>query len=175
MSLSCGRQVRLSLLAGMVVSTCFGLNSGVARSAQQIPEGFGGAGHRVILAAHAAGAQIYGCEADDGGRLAWRQREPIATLIVSGKTVGRHFVGPTWELDDGSAVVGKVIHRAQGATPRDVPLLMLDVVKHRGSGQLNEVTLVERLNTSGGQVEGSCDTAGALRAEPYAADYLFLQ
>src|SRR2546421_10876903 len=35
-------------------------------------------------------------------------REPIATLLLDGKTVGRHYAGPNWEHADGSAVVAKV-------------------------------------------------------------------
>ena len=55
------------------------------------------------------------------GKLAWAFREPIATLFQDGKTVGRHYAGPTWELSDGSAVVGKVAASAPGATPRISP------------------------------------------------------
>ncbi len=34
----------------------------------------------------------------------WTFREPIATLLDDGKTVGRHYAGPNWEDNDGSAV-----------------------------------------------------------------------
>ena len=46
-------------------------------------------------------------------------REPIATLLMDGKTVGRHYAGPSWELTDGSAVTGKVAGRAPGSTSKD--------------------------------------------------------
>jgi len=42
-----------------------------------------------------------------------RFAKPIATLLVDGKTIGRHYSGPNWEHSDGSAVVGKA-----PATPR---------------------------------------------------------
>ena len=32
------------------------------------------------------------------GALTWAFREPIATLFQDGKTVGRHYAGPTWEV-----------------------------------------------------------------------------
>ncbi len=49
-------------------------------------------------------------------------REPIATLMIDGKTVGRHFAGPIWEMTDGSAVGAKVSAQAPGATANDIPL-----------------------------------------------------
>ena len=100
---------------------------------------------------------------------------PIATLLIDGKTVGRHFAGPSWELADGSAVTGKIAGRAAGATPKDIPLLKLEAASHRGSGQLTGVTTIQRLNTKGGVVEGACDSAGAFLSVPYSADYTFLK
>jgi hypothetical protein len=41
-----------------------------------------------------------------------------ATLILDDKTVGRHYAGPTWEDANGSAVTGKAISNAPGATSR---------------------------------------------------------
>src|SRR5271163_5295813 len=48
----------------------------------------------VIL--HAEGSQVYECETDQRKRLAWQPREPIATLILDGDTVGRHYAGLRW-------------------------------------------------------------------------------
>ena len=56
---------------------------------------------------HAEGAQVYECKAEAVGKLAWTFREPIAALTLDGKTVGRHYAGPRWELADGSQVEGK--------------------------------------------------------------------
>lgn len=122
---------------------------------------------------HAQGAQIYECKPDAAGRLAWQFREPIATLLRDGKTIGRHFAGPSWELTDGSAVTGKVAARADGATATDIPLLKLAVVSRRGAGDLAAATTIQRLNTRGGAAEGPCPTAGALLSVPYSADYAF--
>ncbi len=104
---------------------------------------------------------------------AWAFREPIATLIVDGKTVGRHYAGPNWEHSDGSAVVGKVVGNAPGATPNDIAWLKLEVVSQRGSGVLTGVTTVQRINTQGGKLEGACDKAGSFKSAPYSADYVF--
>ena len=124
---------------------------------------------------HAEGAQVYECKAGADGKLAWAFREPIATLMVDGKTVGRHYAGPNWEDIDGSAVIGKVTGNAPGATANDIAWLKLEVIAQRGSGALTGVTTVQRINTKGGKLAGACDKAGATKAAPYSADYVFLR
>jgi uncharacterized protein DUF3455 len=138
------------------------------------PEAFGVNDRAVLLLVHAVGAQVYECKADAAG-YSWSFREPTATLISDGKTVGRHYAGPNWELADGSVVKGKPSANAPGATANDVPLLKLDVIEHRGGGVLKDANVVLRLNTHGGALKGGCEKAGDLRAEPYSADYAFLK
>ena len=116
---------------------------------------------------------MYECKADAAGGLEWQFREPIATLLVDGKTVGRHFAGPTWELTDGSKVLGKVAGRAPGATAMDIPLLKLDAVPQRDVGLLAGVTTIQRLNTKGGVAQGPCQTPGEMLSVAYSADYAF--
>jgi hypothetical protein len=146
-----------------------------AQGAGPIPDAIAAKGETVVLTVHAEGAQVYDCKAGEGGKLAWQFREPIATLIQDGKTVGRHYMGPTWEHADGSRVAGKPIGRANGATAQDIPWLKLEAVEARGAGALAGVTAIQRINTKGGQLEGTCDKAGATFAAPYAADYVFLR
>ena len=158
-----------ALLAGL---SLFAL-SGAAHA--QLPAAIAAPGETTVAAWHAEGAQIYECKTGADGKLAWAFREPIATLVLDGKTIGRHYAGPNWEHMDGSAVVGKVAANAPGATPKDIPLLKLEVVSSRGSGALSGVTTVQRINTVGGRHDGACDKAGALHSAPYAADYVFLK
>jgi hypothetical protein len=141
----------------------------------QVPAAIAAPGETVVATLHAEGAQVYECKAGADGKLAWAFREPIATLLLDGKTVGRHYAGPNWEHMDGSAVVGKATGSAPGATPNDIPLLKLEVVSSRGNGVLTGVTTVQRINTMGGRHDGACDKAGALFSAPYAADYVFLK
>ena len=143
-------------------------------TAGELPDVIAAKGETVLLQAHAVGAQIYECKADAASKTAWQFREPIAALLVDGKTIGRHYAGPTWEIG-GSLVVGKTAARAPGAAAKDIPWLRLDVVDRRGEGPLQETATVQRINTIGGALDGACDQAGALRAEPYAADYVFLK
>ena len=146
-----------------------------ARAETPLPAAIAAPGEAIVLAVHAEGAQVYECKAGADGKLSWAFREPIATLLADGKTVGRHYAGPSWEHSDGSAVVGKVAGNAPGATPNDIPWLKLDVASRRGSGILSDVTTVQRIHTQGGKLEGACDTVGTYRSAPYSADYVFLR
>jgi len=162
-------QIALALL------TFVGGAARVAIATAQVPHSIAAPGEEVVLKVHAEGAQIYECKAVLDDKLGWQFREPIATLIVDGKTVGRHFAGPSWELTDGSAIVGKVVGDAPGTDANDIPWLKLNVAAQRGNGGLTGVNTVQRINTQGGKLNGVCDQAGKLRAAPYAADYVFLR
>jgi hypothetical protein len=157
----------LLLLTGSLVS---------ARGAETpLPDAIAAPGETVVLSVHAEGAQVYECKAGPDGKPSWAFREPIATLLLDGETVGRHYAGPSWEHNDGSAVVGKAVGSVPGATPNDIPWLKLEVISRRGSGILSGATTVQRINTKGGKLEGACDKAGAFSSAPYSADYVFLR
>src|SRR4051794_33822811 len=145
------------------------------RAQTPLPEAIAAPGETVVLTVHAEGAQVYECKAGADGKLSWAFREPIATLLLDGKTVGRHYAGPNWEHSDGSAVAAKALANAPGATPKDIPWLKLEVTSHRGSGILSGVTTVQRIDTQGGKLEGGCDRPAALQSAPYSADYVFLR
>jgi hypothetical protein len=164
--------IRTAALAFMVLS---GLFASATAAETPLPDAIAAPGETVVLSVHAEGAQVYECKAGTDGKLGWLFREPIATLMTDGKTVGRHYAGPNWEDADGSAVTGKTIGNAPGATANDIAWLKLEVIAHRGSGVLTAVTTVQRINTMGGQLAGACDKLGATKAAPYSADYVFLR
>ena len=146
-----------------------------ARAAEPLPEAIAAPGQTAVVTLHAEGAQVYECKAGADGKPIWSFREPIATLLADGKTVGRHYAGPNWEHSDGSAVAGKVSASAPGATASDIPWLKLEITSRRGSGILAGVTTVQRINTHGGKRDGACDAVGSFVSEPYSADYVFLR
>ena len=156
----------LSLLLGVTMS---------ADADTPLPAAIAAPGETVVLTAHAEGAQVYECKAGADGKLAWAFREPIASLLVDGKTVGRHFAGPTWEHVDGSSVIARSAGSAPGATANDIPWLKLQVTAPHGKGVLTGVTTVQRINTKGGKLEGACDKAGTFKSAPYSAEYVFLK
>jgi hypothetical protein len=168
MSMPIQRTATLALLL-------LGSLASVSAAETALPDAVAAPGEAVVLSVHAEGAQVYECKAGADGKLAWAFREPIATLLLDGKTVGRHYAGPNWEHTDGSAVIGKLAGSAPGASPNDIAWLKLSVISQRGSGVLTGVTTVQRINTQGGKLDGACDKAGATRSAPYSAEYVFLR
>ena len=144
-------------------------------SATELPDAVAAHGEVLVTSVNATGVQVYECKTDASGKLAWEFREPVATLLANGMTVGRHYAGPRWEMADGSMVGARVSARAPGATGNDILLLKLEVTSWRGTGQLAGVTTIQRINTNGGVASGTCDAAGDILSVPYSADYTFLR
>src|SRR5215813_11864273 len=143
-----GRFAFVTILFGSAVALGHAAHV-TAQVAGQIPDAIAAKGETIVLIVHAEGAQVYDCKAGGGGKLSWQFREPVATLIQDGKTVGRHYVGPTWEHVDGSRIVGiviasvaKAIAPTNGPGPKDIPWLKLEVVEARGGGALASVTAI---------------------------------
>jgi hypothetical protein len=165
------------LFSKSIALTAFLLAASLVNATAQkaLPEAIAAPGETAILTLHAEGAQVYECKTSADGALAWVFREPIATLFSDGKTVGRHYAGPTWEYTDGSAVVGQVLGTAPGQVAMDIPWLKLGVTSRRGSGVLGPATTVQRINTMGGKLNGACYKPGTYESVPYSADYVFLR
>lgn len=139
------------------------------------PEAIAVKGAAVVATLQAAGAQIYTCSRNASGALEWTFREPVAALLQDGKTVGRHFVGPTWEFADGTHVVGKLSGKAAGETAKDIAWLKLAITEPSQSGPVAGATTILRIETKGGGFQGVCSREGDLHAEPYAATYVFVK
>lgn len=126
---------------------------------------------KLLFQAHATGDQIYTC---DGAK--WILTAPDAKLFdKSGKQIGSHFAGPTWESTDGSRVVGAMVENAT-PDPASIPWLLLRAVSHTGNGVMADVSSIQRLNTKGGKAPASgCDAGhkGERARVHYSADYLF--
>ncbi|MFK4260038.1 DUF3455 domain-containing protein [Agrobacterium tumefaciens] len=171
--MKCTRELRPSAIAGVAAAAL--LSCSFSANATEIPAAVTAKDKSVLETVHARGVQIYECKTGIDGKLTWQFREPLATLMVKGRTVGRHFAGPGWEFEDGSTIKGKVAAQAPGATVKDIPILRLDVVEHKGVGKLSEVSTVQRLETSGGTFSGNCSDVGSIHLEPYSAEYVFLK
>ncbi|HVU51833.1 MAG TPA: DUF3455 domain-containing protein, partial [Polyangia bacterium] len=138
--------------------------------------------------AHGRGSQVYTCTATtaaaDGGTDAgattygWVLKAPDAKLYDQNDAlIGTHFAGPTWmSTVDESDAVGSKVQQANGATANDIPVLLLKVVSHMGTGVFTDVTYVQRLLTMGGVAPATgCDatTVGTDQPVAYSADYYF--
>jgi hypothetical protein len=146
-----------------------------AESIAQVPRAIDAPDMTIAAITHAEGVQIYECDFNASRKLVWRFREPVASLISNGNTIGRHYAGPNWEHVDGSAVTAKVAGSTPGTRPDDIPWLRLDVTATRGSGLFSRVSVVQRINTQGGILSGDCEEAGSHRSIVYSADYVFLR
>ncbi len=131
----------------------------------------------VVLQARASGVQIYACQAGADQKFSWVLKAPEAELFDSdGKSIGRHFAGPTWKHTDGSEVTGKAVAREDAPEPDAIPWLLVTVTGHSGTGVLSRVTTIQRIHTKGGQAPAAgCDDGhrGAESKSPYSADYYF--
>src|SRR4051794_20637305 len=144
-------------------------------SAAEVPAAIAAPGEIVVFQAHAEGAQIYECKAGQSAeQLGWQFREPVAALFQGGNTVGVHYAGPKWQIGN-DVVAAKVTARAPSPSGKNIPWLKLQVTAEANTGLLRGVTAIQRLNTVGGVLEGTCETAGELRPVPYTADYVFLK
>jgi Protein of unknown function (DUF3455) len=141
------------------------------------------AGEELILTARATGFQIYVCRPGADGKPAWTLKAPDAELFdEQGKSIGKHFGGPTWQLSDGSQVTGKLAAKADAPDPTAIPWLLVTVTGNSGSGKLSGVTSIQRVNTVAGLAPESLAPAAAECSSQsgevefkssYSADYYF--
>ncbi|HXD41318.1 MAG TPA: DUF3455 domain-containing protein [Ramlibacter sp.] len=168
----------LALWAAVLVAT--GCVSGPAVIPPDVPAQLRApAGQSVFLEALATGVQIYECAAkpDQPSTFEWAFRAPEAALADrSGRVIGKHYAGPTWESVDGSTVVGEVKSRDAGPSQSAIPWLLLNSKSTTGAGVFSRTTSVQRVQTVGGVVPSEpCSPANAkqIARVPYTATYYF--
>jgi hypothetical protein len=130
-----------------------------------------GEGNKLQSQVFANGVQVY-----KWNGTSWVFVEPVATLFANagydGK-VGKHYVGPTWESNSGSKVVGA---RMYGCSPDadSIPWLLLEAVSTAGPGIYSSVTYIQRVNTKGGLAPTAPGSyIGETVQIPYTAEYYF--
>jgi len=137
--------LRKSLLAGVLVGSW----SPVAPLCAQMPPAIAVSGEAIVATFHAEGAQLYECRLDLGNKLVWQVREPIAALILDGKTIGLHYAGPNWQHVDGSSVRAKMVAAPQGAIVCRALSLNLEDDEQHGKGLLPRVKPDQHLLSKG--------------------------
>lgn len=124
------------------------------------------------------GEITYECRAKAGmpGQYEWAFVAPVATLYDRDRTpVGKYYGGPTWEASDGSKVTGKQVAVAPGS-PGSIPLQLVKADPAMGTGKMQGVSHIQRLNTRGGVAPAmACGMAnqGTRQQVAYQADYVF--
>jgi hypothetical protein len=139
-------------------------------------------GNHVVASYQATGFQIYECQPDAAGALAWKLRAPAAALFADdGALVAIHYggidaglpAGPYWQSSlDGSRVHAGNAKSAPNAG--SIPLLRLQALDHAGAGVLADVTFIQRLETTGGLAPTTrCKKNSSPEYVPYTAQYVF--
>jgi len=137
------------------------------------------ANQQQLISVAAQGEQIYSCQAktDSPTEFAWTLKAPAAKLFDSqGQQIGQHYGGPSWELNDGSKIVGQLKTRVDAPQTDAIPWLLLQVKSHEGEGKLSRVNWIQRVNTVGGKSpQTGCDAAHQNQEIQvnYSADYYF--
>ena len=123
----------------------------------------------LLLRVVGSGDQVYGCL---NGH--WALTAPDAKLVNrEGSVIGRHFAGPTWQLNDGSWVKGRPVAKKVAPDATAVPWLLLESVG--GTGRLGTVRFIQRTGTHGGNAPGGSCSQSAMRRVPYTATYSFYE
>ncbi len=137
------------------------------------------AGNKVALETVGAGDITYECRAKAGaaGQFEWVFVGPDARLLDrSGKQVGKYYGPPaTWEAMDGSKLTAVQVAVAPHMTG-SIPLQLVKGNPATGSGAMQGVTYIQRVNTQGGVAPATPCAAGNMNAKQivkYQADYIF--
>lgn len=134
---------------------------------------------KIVLILPARGVQTYECRANVSGSLVWDFIAPTAELFdQKGQRVGKHYAGPTWELQDGSKIVGTLKQRADAPVAGAIPWLLISTKSTGGSGQFSSISSLQRVNTVGGVAPRTgCDASNAGKRVdvPYTTDYYYFR
>jgi len=133
---------------------------------------------KLVLRLQARGDQVYTVQAGAGGAVEWSSATPDAKLFnEKGEQVGVHGKGPSWTLADGGTVIAQLPPAKKIVVdPTAVPWLEINAKASSAAGSLKEVTIIQRIKTTGG-----VPRAGDLKTEnlgkqfkaAYTAEYLF--
>ncbi|OOG39086.1 DUF3455 domain-containing protein [Polaromonas sp. A23] len=137
------------------------------------------AGNKVAMETVGMGDITYQCNAkkDMAGQFEWVFVGPDAKLMDrGGKQVGKYYGPPaTWEAMDGSKLTAVQLAVAPNM-PGSIPLQLVKGNPAMGSGAMQGVTYIQRVNTQGGVAPAAPCTVANLSAKQvvkYQADYIF--
>ena len=136
-------------------------------------------GNKVSFHGFGVGFQVY-----TWNGASWGNAVPDATLFdEDGNLVTTHFgvfainggfVGPAWQSNSGSKVVGKLPPAAVIVDTNAIPWLRLEALTTEGPGVFADTTFIQRVNTVGGKAPSVNGTLiGQVARVPYTADYFF--
>ncbi len=171
--LSCLKFTSLSLTTSVLMCA---LNVQIVAAQSAVPTSLTPEGETAQMTYAAVGVQIYECKIVDA-KATWAFVAPEADLFdASGKRVGKHYAGPSWESDDGSKIVGTLKARADASRPGAIPHLLITTKADAKPGVFAKITSLQRINTLGGVASTTPCTAadaGKQMRVYYSADYKY--
>jgi Protein of unknown function (DUF3455) len=163
-----------ALILCLLTSLCAGLSH--ASETSDIPEVLAVPNNqRLVLELIGKGVQIYKCSEGTDHNYEWKFEAPDACLFdQQGKIIGRHFAGPTWQLNAGDKLVGRVKQKYESQDKSAIPWLLLETVESSGK-TFGQVKSVQRVNTDRGKppAEATAANLGEKRRILYSATYKF--
>ena len=123
----------------------------------------------------ASGDHVYECRAVQGG-YAWVFLNPDATLFEGTRSVATHTTPGQWDSSSDRSSTSGRIAGTQPAGAGNLPWALYRTQSGTGSGMFDNVTSVQRVNTSGGvaPTAGCTDTsAGSETRVGFTADFYF--
>jgi hypothetical protein len=156
------------------------MQAGTDNRAPEVPESIDvGDTNKVSFHGLGVGFQVY-----TWNGVSWGGAIPDAVLFDNeGNVVATHFgvfadngsfIGPAWQSNSGSKVVGKLPPAAVIVNSDAIPWVRLESLITEGSGVFANTTFIQRVNTTGGK-SPKADGAfvGQVARVPYTADYFF--
>ena len=130
--------------------------------------------HEPTLQLASRGVQIFRCEKREQG-FVWVFRQPQAELLDgNGKAGGQHGANFSFEHDDGSRLVSTIVAYDEASKPTDLRWLLL-TTRSFGKGALENVSHVQRINTTGGMPPARCQSSqlNQLLRVDFTSDFVF--
>ncbi len=136
-------------------------------------------GNKVSMETVGVGEITYECrvKAATAGEFEWVFVGPDARLLDrSGKQVGKYYGPPaTWESMDGSKLTAVQLAVAPNVAG-SIPLQLVKANPAMGTGAMQGVTFIQRVDTRGGVAPATPCTAATVNSKQivkYQADYIF--
>ena len=164
----------------LFTSATLAAHAGADNRAPEVPAAITvGETNKVHFHGFGVGFQIY-----TWNGTSWGSAVPEATLFDNdGNVVAIHFgvfaadgsfVGPAWQSNSGSTVVGALPPAAVIVDTNAIPWLRLRASITQGPGIFADTTFIQRVNTTAGKAPAAPGAfIGQVARTPYTADYFF--
>jgi hypothetical protein len=174
------RSIKSTALLLLCATAAWTAHAGTDNRAPDVPDQISVSSetNKVSLHGFGVGFQVY-----TWNGTSWGSPVPDATLFDQDGNIvathfgvfdGTHFVGPAWQSNSGSKVIGALPPANVIVDNDSIPWLRLKALTTEGPGIFADTTFIQRVNTSGGKAPFTDGAfVGQVARVPYTADYFF--